>query len=870
MVICYDKPNRKFVPQYAVKENKGDYPIVVSITTHKLIPRERFAKHHGYVNLLKNDKLYLTINLNNIKHYIYVWTYNELKQSIKCKYEKKNEYIQFYFYYENNWCMITVGNPSGIGAITQTVSTHFYYDTDKKFYYPKSPTSHTGGLFNIPILNLAYDEDEISSKPISDYHTKIIYRFIPKDIRHKFTNEFATLNSYDNKYADFINNSIVENDYRLRISAKITNQVINFGDTKGYYDKLFANKEKVPVIDIFPTRGSYETIVTNINDPYIHLHMSKFDKAINYYYQKEIFRAFKNAKQLGGAGAQGGHAGAFCFINGNVYKKYAVDKKEDIDEGEGEKISELDIDRELLFYWRIHKLHELHNSKHDINISYKYKYILNLYKYSSLPLLSDPSKIDVLNKKCPTDKKFKKGYELGNMYKIKANIEGQQKFIIPEKDERDKYGILDFKVGSYTKLIVDRKLNDVISIETDELQGGGIGGNLKIYSQLILDANSSSNHYGFRCEGFGKPMMTLFFGDKEKEETDEYVGSDIDIFYKNEINGIVTEAYTKEEFQVKNIENDITYHKHNERYYTLNKPVIYDLLDTIYKEIYRYFSGLSMIEFNKINHDILAHFLHINPFNMDNKNIIDFVKSKIEKKLNRPLYSLPPIVTIYKFIEKMGRDSLETYWQKIYEFSKDIFIEQYENYINENEKTDNTPYFTYVCFVGSSIMIRYKLENDNIPVKSVKFFLSDFGHPYMFDKEIGQSISSESETTSTVKEIDFIFKNFIFGGLGYLYVNYLALIAAGFKPTQADVINMNTVASYLNDLINDVLYNPSNPIQQTTNPNDALFAPANRLKTVFTVIQPTIDEYKDYLTGKKRLSYNKEIYNQKCIFPTPK
>ena len=662
---------------------------------------------------------------------------------------------------------------------------------------------------------------------------------------------------------------------------------------------LLAGYENIK-IDIFPESGDKQIFVTNFNDDKIHMNLAYYDRAINFYCQMEIAKAMKQAIALndektqlilkGGAGSMGGHVGAFCFVKNStngiiMYKKYAGDKLEDEEEiinikkniGFAVNFNE-SADRELLFYWRLLKLHNyitksskpsissgakgIYNTpKSIIGIQQKYIHLIQLYKYSSLPLLSDSKQIKLIarNKTGLCDKSFKQGYEVGNMFKDIPNI---------DKNYR---GILDFKLGAYTKLLTDKDLSDDIEYTKDELNYEQYGGvkikditdikYAKVIAQLILDANSTSAHYGFRCEALGSPAEQLFFSNVDGKP-DAY-------FYKNVKNGFVTDSYKNMPASINTPDtfiqseehnaNKELFHKHNGVYYSLNKPKIYESLNDIYNKI------KENIGDNPINPLPLAHFLHVNPFNMDNNVIIDFVKSKPEKEKNRPLYSLPPILILHEFIGKL--DDKDKYWEKIYDFCDALFVSQYRDYINDSLNKKTPP--VYFCFVGSSVMMRYVSADKYTTwdTNKIRFFLSDFGHPYMFDKTFKEE-GKASKKKSYPAMLEFTFKNFIFGGLAFLYMNYLALCALDFKFSEKYKQYIDTVEKYLHRLINELLNDTTQSGEELTAPVEFESVKYDQDKVkdnslIYTLIQPSDEEYIKYKTEKNRLLIDKVIYESK-------
>lgn len=882
-----------------INTNKPTDPNIVYILLRTIkLHEESVTSNFGYAYVLPRQKLK---QIDKPTHYIYV-LYNSANTTSPIKKHKiirHRSYIEIYLYYKNNWCRINIGGNPGNNA------PYFAYEksTDDTVRFTKPNSANLTGL------NLIFVKD-INKPKLTYISDEIIgYEYNLNDYPKvsELNPNFNTI-KYDNTYANFIK-SIQTNDFRLKISPALTNQIFNALNFIEHSKTLIPASAEITKINIFPTdnKEKREIVVTDFNDPNIHINLAYYDKAINFFCQLEIIKAIitakkeknQNAELKGGAGTMGGHAGAFCFKDNYtiIYKKYSCDT---IDDGEYftdnpykllQRVSgndtEENADRELLFYWRLLKLYKLSISDNVTDeFKSKYTHVLNLYEHSSLPLLSDPNVIkliadndgNVCDKPEGINKSFKKGYELGNMFRLKATTGSTDTFM----DNKTR-GVIDFKVGSYTKLLVDKKLNDDITYEESdlpreqvtapELHAGGskqktqyplIAKNLKVIAQLILDANSTSHHYGFRCEALGDPVMPLFFGDKQKD--DSYLGSETNIFRKNKKKGLVSELYS--DMDPITGEDKILNHKHNKQYYTLNKPVIYTNLEEIYNGLY------NKLHANIANPNVLAHFLHINPFNMDNAAIINFVHAKEEKLLNRPLYSLPPILTLYTFLSKFSDEGKKTYWDKLYAFINEVFIAQYADYIiltgNEKCKTQpqaNECHRTFYCFVGSSIMMRYESSSDSNsdwPTENLKFFLSDFGHPYMFDKTF-----NDATQQNYIADLDFIFKNFIYGGLGFLYMNYLALVALHMNFDAITKNNIKQIETYLHKLINELLLPENkhgNNNSGETIPNDLKkisYTSDKAKEAIFTLIQPQMQELTKYITEKNRLVIDDKIYKSK-------
>ena len=831
-----------------------------------LIDNGHLLRQYKSIQVAKKNKLYVYFCIDR--------RVTKNTETVICKVEPYATYSTFYFYYNNLWSKIN------IGIIPGMTNTHYINLIDQQ-KLSTNIQGNTSSEFNLKCDNI---HNQVKNNKLIFYQTadneKEIMRYNP---------EFNNL-LYTNTYASFVD-SIVKDDLRLSMS---------FIDYLNFYNEgrktLLTGYENIK-IDIFPESGDKQIFVTNFNDDKIHMNLAYYDRAINFYCQMEIAKAMKQAIALndektqlilkGGAGSMGGHVGAFCFVkdsNGDIimYKKYAGDKLEDEEEiinikkkiGFAVNFNE-SADRELLFYWRLLKLHNyiiniinINKTSHSTSryaivtstpISTKYIHLIQLYKYSSLPLLSDSKQIKLIahNKTglCTdsnVNKSFKQGYEVGNMFKDITNI---------DKNYR---GILDFKLGAYTKLLTDKDLSDDIEYTKDELnyeqydQYGGVKIKditdikyAKVIAQLILDANSTSTHYGFRCEALGSPAEKLFFP-SDAASTDAY-------FYKNGKNGFVTESYTSMKPSEEYNANKELYHKHKGTYYSLNKPKIYESLNDIYNKI------KDKIGDKPINPLPLAHFLHVNPFNMDNNVIIDFVKSKPEKEKNRPLYSLPPILILHEFIGKL--DDKDKYWEKIYDFCDALFVSQYRDYINDSLNQKNPP--VYFCFVGSSVMMRYVSAGNNTTwdTDKIRFFLSDFGHPYMFDKTFKEE-GKKTKDVSYPAMLDFTFKNFIFGGLAFLYMNYLALCALDFKFSEKYKQYIDTVEKYLHRLINELLYDTTQSGAELTAPVEFESVKYDQDKVkdnslIYTLIQPSDEEYIKYKTEKNRLLIDKVIYESK-------
>lgn len=871
------------------QEQKPDNIIYILLRTSKIdpsIPAENF----GYTYLFPRQKLKQKHKPN---HYIYV-LYNSANTTSHIKQYKiikHSTYIEIYLYYKNNWARINIGGNPG--------------DNNPYFAYEKTSTADitfTEPGNNTQGLNLTF-VSEIKGK--NGTYTGYEYKLNDHPKLTELNSAFNDIKHENNNYVNFIKN-IQAKDFRLKTTPALTNQIFNAPNFIEHSKTLIHDNIKITKINIFPTedKEKREIVITDFNDPNIHINLAYYDKAINFFCQLEIIKAVITAKKQkrqlaelkGGAGSMGGHVGAFCFNNNYniIYKKYSGDTIADgeyftdnpykfLQRSVGNDIEE-NADRELLFYWRLLKLYKLSLSTDSEEFKLKYTHVLNLYNHSSLPLLSDPNVIKLIadndgnacDKPEGINKSFKKGYELGNMFRLKGDNGAPDTFM-----DKSKRGIIDFKVGSYTKLLVDKKLNDDIlyneadlpheHITTIEQAGGSkqktqyplIAKNLKVIAQLILDANTTSHHYGFRCEALGDPVMPLFFGDKQTDNS--YSGNKINIFYKNNKKGFVSELYSDNALITG--EDKILNHKHNKQYYTLNKPVIYKTLEAIYDSLY------IKLHADITNINVLAHFLHINPFNMDNSAIINFVHAKEEKLFNRPLYSLPPIVILYTFLSKFSAEDKITYWGKLYKFINEVFIAQYADYIilTGNEKCkpsqSNECYRTFYCFVGSSIMMRYDSSNNTNhtwPIENLEFFLSDFGHPYMFDKTF-----NDATQQNYIADLDFIFKNFIYGGLGFLYMNYLALVALHMNFDAITKNNIKQIETYLHKLINELLLPENkhgNNNSGETIPNDLKkisYTSDKAKEAIFTLIQPQMQELTKYITEKNRLVIDDKIYKSK-------
>lgn len=409
---------------------------------------------------------------------------------------------------------------------------------------------------------------------------------------------------------------------------------------------------------------------------------------------------------------------------------------------------------------------------------------------------NDPKLLELYKKMTDGSDAPKYYYEIGNL-RIKEN-----------DTEEWAEEIYDYKIGLYTKNHYDLNINE--SRDKNKVKS-------KVINQLLLDGISTSFRYGFRLEGLGnKSVVEETIKDTNngyiylKKETDtpdtaaETNGNPNNTTTKqrswfkrvtgrfrtikqptlnggkNNTNNIKPKPQkrTKKHTTSSNVQVGNGYQikkRLSSNYYQLNEENILQRIQEIYDKLKFNDKLLRTKEYVLP----LLHLLHINPFLLDNKSIATFHKLNPDKKENRPLYSLPPILTLYEIINHMKvQGCLESY--------KGELDKIYECYFNTHKLQDleQNP----ICgFIGSSIMISHKpATNTGSNDGKARVRLSDFSHPYFIHKQDHNEQIVEKQ----------IFINFILGLYKFLFYNYLLINIDERKDNSLSTINNNTVYGY--------------------------------------------------------------------------
>ena len=418
-----------------------------------------------------------------------------------------------------------------------------------------------------------------------------------------------------------------------------------------------------------------------------------------------------------GERAEGGHIGAFKKYGDIRYKKYNIDFDVDTNEKQTKFVLTSDkIDRELLLYELVLDIYLRFCDMNDTertDYMNRFEHLIHLYNYTSLPLLKNPATI----KKIINVSDNFKGYEVGDICKCDESSTSCEPACI-----------IDFKLGMFTKHNNDATYNDDITSETQA--GGAININ-KVSAQLLLDSVTTSYQHGFRCEGVSGNLA-----------------SDIKELYL-----VKSTKFNNSDYTEKITQADTS------KILLLKKSDIISNMNKIIKMIQSAFSDSNRDEtFNKL----LGHYTHFDIFTLNNQLIEDYVTNKPEKTLNRALYSLPLLLTIWqlciKFKDNESKSNLlNIYWDNVQKLTFEIFYKQYTELISDSGPEKNNNKY-YIACIGSSIMIN---------VNDGKVYLSDYGHPYVFTKK-------EYNENSALREI---VKNFVYGGLSFYFMNYMIITA---------------------------------------------------------------------------------------------
>jgi len=381
--------------------------------------------------------------------------------------------------------------------------------------------------------------------------------------------------------------------------------------------------------------------------------------------------------------------------------------------------------------------------------------------------------------------------------------------------------IYDYKIGLYTKNHFDYNIN--ASRHKDKVKG-------KVINQLLLDGIATSFRYGFRLEGLGnnsevekkiKDSNSGYIYLKRdsatpKENPDEESNSSLTSNSLNTTKNKKRPGFLKRIFRTKQTggnrePNNIKPKRTKKRttssnvqvgkgakikerlssnYYQLNtKNILNSIQTNIYDNI-----NLKEYPLKEKKHLLpLLHLLHINPFLLNNKSISTFHKLNPDKKENRPLYSIPPILTLYEIINHMkSKGCLKSYQEELTKI--------YDCYFNTH-KLQNLETNPICGFIGSSIMISHKPETERDKNNGkVRIRLSDFGHPYFIHKQGHDKQIVEKQIVEKQ-----IFINFILGLYKFLFYNYLLINIVEKKKDSFSTNNKNTLYGVPTDKIRHLL-----------------------------------------------------------------
>lgn len=524
-------------------------------------------------------------------------------------------------------------------------------------------------------------------------------------------------------------------------------------------------------------------------------------------------------------GGKGGHEGAIVYDspNNRLFKKIETDEKTLLykvntqHEVNGKlkilKNKLLSIDKELFIYLLLKTLKDINND----NIELKD----NNYNIELKDINNDNMKLELLIK--ISKLLFPDDYELSIGI---DNINNNSYYSIPNLRKNKNATLYDFKIGFFTVDLSEKKSDIQTLYNIKHNQNGGnnflkkllppfIRRNYKLkedsqplinynnvtqneqigrqpsfniydalkhkkYSKKLLsgtnylvDTNSTSNQYGFRCEGIDTPSNNTQVINKLLREN-FYRYSNL-TNQKTQKSRNTNSRNTNKNIQRinsnKNNLNEIKLKNHD--YWKINhsnyKNKFFSILGNIIKNLTEINKSKTDIEYNKLK-ILLHHYLFLNLYNLNNDVLFNFVnpnisdilrvilKKKIKDAKNNknkfPLYFLNPFIIFEKIGEKMNENQKADFKKKLNEFIKILFVNQYEAYKNKETKY-------VIAFIGSSILLE---DND------FNITLIDFGHPVIIN-----TAYLHNNTYEYFRILKSIFINFIYGGLSFYFMLYIYL-----------------------------------------------------------------------------------------------
>jgi len=568
--------------------------------------------------------------------------------------------------------------------------------------------------------------------------------------------------THPDKQFDVINEILLTDSNYLTYSNLTENKLLD------KFKNIFTKKKKLFKDDI--------KIILSKNAPNMNMFKS-LNEHLNYEYIITDKRNNTNTIQIGGVKA--GHEDAIILQDGKLYKKENRQlMRVYIDNNGNGNLEESykEYDPELVFYKKLLFIINMPNMKNENNthngninnstrtgsiplnntVTNSYNFLKDFYNITTCPLLPMVNNEVNINTVNINDNIY---YPIGNLkhYPI-GNL----------KPDNDWQEIIDYKIGLYTKNNYDYDLKKEKHKEVLHTT---------VYNQLHLDTISTSYQNGFRLEGCDTSLFvgyTLHFNgihestnyiyDKGMTEANlSYLESKLDPLYLNTsiIDKDITILYDKIEYN--NIDKDIQlpllHLLHNNPFLTDNNSI---LLFLLFKYIeHKYLQSTDYVK--KIAQKTKKQIIVINDLVKEYiKNKLSSLKKSpsgggakdntnyIPKKQNRPLYSIPVILSIDRIIIEINKvGALDAYKKELYNI--------YKCFINTHKFTDleTNP----ICgFIGASIMITYK-END------ARIRLSDFGHPYfIYEQDKNKQVIEKQ-----------IFINFVLGLYKFICYNVFVI-----------------------------------------------------------------------------------------------
>jgi hypothetical protein len=335
--------------------------------------------------------------------------------------------------------------------------------------------------------------DRSLTKKISESQISKKTKFSPFELRWSLNNKSYRYYQDERIFNDLpidMNKNYIEglgifNDFIICGNSNAINDIITFSET----NTTETNTIEITIknINIDPILISYE-IHKKIIEKYnkYKKHYKIILKYISHDIEPDGFYGLNSYTHAGGG--KGGHEGAIVFKDGILYKKMEDTDKTKIQitntRSEIEK-----IDSELFTYLLFYVL-KLVNSQNN-----KYSILNDLVK-TGIKLKDINENIQSIEFNINNNIENQTGNKYYELYNLKPKGTGN---------------IYDYKIGVFTEDFNEKK-NKARFLYKEHSQTGGDNELKKInyFKQARIDVNSTSNLYGFRCEGCDEKFNDLF------------------------------------------------------------------------------------------------------------------------------------------------------------------------------------------------------------------------------------------------------------------------------------------------------------------------------------------------------------------------